>query len=326
LGDVNMGLYALNLKKHGVRGVFVPVVDDIAMLLAEYAPLLRKNGLSFLTPHPSQLEMCDTYALQQWQGALQVPQTAYCASEDMLHVAKSMGFPVIIKSFRDGFVQFDDEKSMQQWLADAEKHGYPLHIQQRVQQYIPGKVSKMATVLLLFDAQSRPIRGFTARRLRVAATQYGDFGETLAAQAEWIPDLYAAATALLSALNWVGFAEVECKQSDDGQWYLLEINPRLSGWSCLAEADGAAFLQAYYHVNTEDTALEPACLQRSQTNYSRMIASSRHEADWQNYNLSTYNMMRKHNPNQCYGAWDKDDPAANWSWVKVMMKRYFKKL
>ena len=319
LGEINAGSYALNIKKSGLEGVFVPLVDDIAEMLAEYAPLLRKYGMRFLTVHPTILEQSNTYYLQQYQGKLNIPRTAYCNGDALLQTAIDIGFPIILKSFRFGFIRFDTSSDMQKWLNNQED--YPLHLVQRVQQYIPGAIRNMATALLLFDKESRPVRGFTARRIRVAETMYGSFGETVAAQAEWIPELYDAAANLLSQLGWVGFAEVECKQDEKGAWHLLEINPRLSGWSCFAEADGAGLLPAYYHLNTEDKALEPACLQRSTTTYSRMIASTMHEPDWENFNHQTYKAMLTFPENTCFGAWDKDDPQANRAWVSLMLQR-----
>lgn len=319
LGDINAGLYALNLKKHKFNGVFVPVVDDIADLLAEYAPLLRKNGLRFLTPQPEQIKQINTFYLQQWEGRLRIPQTAYCSGEDILSTAKNIGFPVILKSYRDGFITFDSEKTLQQWFEQTE--AYPFHFVQRVQRYIQGETNTMATAMLLFDAQSRPVRGFTARRLAVVHTQFGPFGETLAAQAEWMPDLYDAAVELLSAIGWVGFAEVECKQDKHGVWHLLEINPRLSGWSCLAEADGAGLLSAYHQLCTEDAKLEPSCLQHSTTHYQRIIASSLHQPDWSRLKKSTYKTMLSYPENQCFGAWDKEDKRANKAWAAYMLQR-----
>jgi len=324
LGEINMGQYALNIKKSGLQGVFVPLVDDIAHLLAEYAPLLRKYGLRFLTVHPEKIEQIDTYHLQQRLGKLRIPQTAFCNGQQLLETAKSIGFPVIIKSFRHGFIRFGNASAMQHWL-ESQKD-YPFHLVQRVQQYIEGETTTMATALLLFDAQSRPVRGFTARRLRVAQTIYGPFGETVAAQAEWIPELYHGAAELLSNLGWKGFAEVECKQDKHGDWYILEINPRLSGWSCFAEADGAGLLQAYHHICTEDTPLQPACLQRSNTRYSRIIASTMHDPDWHNITWQTIKTMRQHPVHQCFGAWDKHDKAANRAWVKLMLHRFLKRV
>jgi hypothetical protein len=320
LGDTNMGLYALSLKRANLSGVFVPIVDDIAILLAQYAPLLRKNGLQFLTVNPEQLDTIDHTMLQHWQGKLNIPHTIYCSGDELVQTAVSIGFPVIIKSFRDGFIAFSDKVSMQTWLAENEET-YPFHFVQRVQQFITGNTSKMASALLLFDEQSRPVRGFTARRTRVAQTLYGSFGETVAAQAEWLPDLYDAAVELLTQLGWVGFAEVECKQDENGQWHLLEINTRLSGWACFAEADGVDFLKAYYQLCTEDKTLEPCCPQRSATTYTRTIASSKHQPDWENLNLQTYKKMLKYPDDVCYGAWQETDPLANKTWVKHMQSR-----
>ena len=150
----------------------------------------------------------------------------------------------------------------------------------RIQQYIEGPIDRMASAMLLFDAEGRPVRGFTGRRLRVSDTRFGPFGETTAARAEWIPELYTGARDMLARIGWQGFAEVECKQGDDGRWTVMEINPRTSGWICLAEADGAGFLQAYHRLCTGDLVLEEACLQRSRTAYRRLIATCYHEPDW----------------------------------------------
>ncbi len=323
LGTVNKGVYALGIKKAGLQGVFVPLVDDIAELMAEYAPLLRKYGLRFLSVSPEQIEQSNSYYLQAYQGKLHIPPTAFCDGDSLLDTAKSVGFPVIIKSFRHGFISFAHADAMQQWL-DSEPD-YPFHLVQRVQRYIEGETTNMASVLLLFDTQSRPVRGFTARRLRVSQTAYGPFGETVAAKAEWIAELYDAAVELMSTLGWVGFAEVECKQDASGRWHLLEINPRLSGWACLAEADGAGLLQAYHHLCTQDTPLEPVCLQHSRTSYSRIIASTMHQPDWHNISLQTLKTMFQYPSDTCFGAWDKADKKANRAWLKLMLKRFLTK-
>lgn len=324
LGDINQGQYALAIKKMGIHGVFVPLVDDIASLLAEFAPLLRKQGLRFLSPHPEQIRCCDHTHLAQWQGKLGIPATMYCHGDAIMATAQAIGFPLILKSYRDGFIMFEYEQALSVWLDTAHAF-YPFHLQQRLQRYIPGETTRMASVVLLFDQQSRPIRGFTARRIRVAQTQFGPFGETLAAHAETIPDLYDAVLELMQAMQWVGFAEIECKQDSAGRWHLLEINPRLSGWSCFAEADGAGFLQAYYHLCTEDKSLSHACLQRNQTQYSRIIASSQHRPDWHNYSFATLKTMLSHPPQLSFGAWDKADKRANQAWAWWMLKRYLRK-
>lgn len=55
------------------------------------------------------------------------------------------------------------------------------------------------------------------------------------------PELLTAATKLLAHLHWHGVAMVEFKLADDGDYRLLEINPRLWGSLPLATAAGVNF-------------------------------------------------------------------------------------
>jgi len=55
------------------------------------------------------------------------------------------------------------------------------------------------------------------------------------------PELLTAATKLLAYLHWHGVAMVEFKLADDGDYRLLEINPRLWGSLPLATAAGVNF-------------------------------------------------------------------------------------
>ncbi|MDQ6973722.1 MAG: hypothetical protein Q9M10_02470, partial [Mariprofundaceae bacterium] len=183
---------------------------------------------------------------------------------------------LILKSSRGQFQTFTSPQAFAHYINQHEAS--PLL--QRIQHYIEGETSRMATVMLLFDRHGKVVRGFTGRRLAVGETKHGKFGETIAAKAEWIPELYQGAVALLEYIGWQGFAEVECKQGDDGRWYVLEINPRVSGWLCLAETDGAGFLQAYHALCTRDVTLQAACLQRSSCEYIRLVTAGFHQPHW----------------------------------------------
>ncbi|MDQ6954993.1 MAG: hypothetical protein Q9M20_06075 [Mariprofundaceae bacterium] len=277
LGDVIESVYALSLKKSGVSGVWLPCVDDVAMFTAAFQDFLKSRGMLSLVAKVESIEHADLSHLQDFQGFLNIPKTRWLSHAELQGDAVKLSYPLILKSSRGNFQRFNDAKKLLTHL-DAAEHVSAFS--QRIQQYILGDVTNMATAMLLFDKNSQPVRGFTGRRLRVAQTKYGDFGETTAAQAEWIPELYEGAVELLKYLNWQGFAEVECKQATDGTWFVLEINPRLSGWTCLAEADGAGFLQAYYAMCAHDMPLKETCLQRSKAKYIRMLAAGFHKPDW----------------------------------------------
>ncbi|MDX8397066.1 MAG: hypothetical protein R8K49_01975 [Mariprofundaceae bacterium] len=317
LSEVITAHYARELKLWGVCGVWLPCVDDVAEFTAKYQKFLENIGMRFLVPS---LEVMDkvtqTHQLHGVEG-LSIAPMQQLSSEALLEQASSLQFPIMIKNQRNRFQKIDNEKLLRGFL--LRQSGVLEH---RVQTYIEGQINRMASVIILFDRDSRPVRGFTARRLSVADTRYGPFGETLSARAEWIPELYEAASKLLGSLAWQGFAEVECKQAADGLWYVLEINPRLSGWTCLAEADGAGLLQAYYQLCAQDKFLDEACLQHSKTNYRRMIATCYHDPEWDalayrgiwkkiSYIRLWLRGYRKPLAWNIYGAWDSRDLKAS---------------
>lgn len=303
LGEVVNGVYAMNLKKSGLQGVWLPCVDDMAEFTAEYAPLLRNIGMRFLSADQETVRRAITTHELQPQGIIRMPDCEVISMQELYDEKCGCAFPVVIKTRRNGFVRFDDAGALRKFLQPMIEagHGEQMEI---VQSYIAGETERMASAIVLFDDNGRPVRGFTGRRQRVAQTHHGPFGETTAAKAEWIPELYAGACELLSHLGWKGFAEVECKQDANGEWQLLEINPRLSGWTCLAEADGAGFLQAYYRMCAEDAQLDEACLQRSRAEYTRIIGTCYHDPDWDA------------DASRCHGLWRKI------SMITAALRRY----
>lgn len=336
LGEQLKGTYALSLKNSGFSGVWLPCVDDMADFTARYQELLRSIGFKFITADAESIASAFATESLPETSILKVAPMRLIRIAELYEKAERETFPLMIKSVRDNFRKFDNAQSLRAFLEEGlEQYGEGDH---RVQQYIEGGVEKMASAILLFDDQSRPVRGFTGRRLRVADTHFGPYGETTAAKAEWIPELYEGARELLSALHWKGFAEVECKQGEDGYWYVMEINPRLSGWTPLAEADGAGLIAAYYQMCSAGVKLEEACLQRSKAEYVRMIATSYHDPDWaverqgnrslisQIGNLiSTIMFYRKRRPDMLLGAWDDLDLPASFAIFHSTVKRFWEK-
>jgi len=337
LGEQLKGTYALSLKNTGFTGVWLPCVDDMADFTARYQEMLRNIGFKFITADADTIASAfATESFPQTTILKTAPMQLILAS-DLYKTVDRQSFPLLLKTVRDHFEKFDDAQSLREFLGrEKEKHG--LKHYHRVQQFIEGGVEKMASAILLFDEESRPVRGFTGRRLRVAETAFGPYGETTAAKAEWIPELYKGARELLSALQWKGFAEVECKQDEDGNWHVMEINPRLSGWTPLAEADGAGLISAYYQMCTEGVRLEEACLQRSKTEYVRMISTSYHDPDWaveregnkrlwqqMGSLISTIRRYRKRRPNMVLGAWDDLDLSASFAILHSTIKRFWQK-
>lgn len=331
LGENLAGVYALRWRDAGLTGVWLPGVDDTAAFTARYAPMLGNLGLHFLVAGSEAQQRANAIDELPTDCGLAIPWVRRMSGEELIEAADSLAYPVIDKSRRNAYSRLDD-------AGQARRHAERLAQERgaaythRIQQYIDGPVTRMASAMLLFDARGRPVRGFTGRRLRVSDTRFGPFGETTAARAEWIPELYEGARDLLTHIGWQGFAEVECKQGEDGRWTVMEINPRTSGWLCLAEADGAGFLQAYHRLCTDDLVLEEACLQRSRTAYQRLIATCYHEPDWAGSTSPHQGHWRtlgrtlgairagRSRPMQ-YGAWDGRDLRASLALLRRSIRR-----
>jgi len=329
LGNVIESVYALNLKKAGISGVWLPCVDDIAMFTAEFRCFLQDRGLLHLVASTESMEQSDLSCLQDYDGFLQIPETQWLAWDKLMQASEQLSYPLILKSSRGDFQTFASSQALSCYLNQQEAS--PLL--QRVQYYIEGETSRMATVMLLFDRHGKVVRGFTGRRLQVAETSHGDFGETTVAKAEWIPELYQGAVELLENIGWQGFAEVECKQGEDGRWHVLEINPRVSGWLCLAEADGAGFLQAYHALCTGGVNLQAACLQRSKCEYIRLLAAGFHQPHWaaglnQSKISQVLQLLKgayqvwKRSPQRMGGAFDALDKKASQAMLLANIRKY----
>jgi predicted ATP-grasp superfamily ATP-dependent carboligase len=334
LGDGLRGSYALQLKNQGLVGVWLPCVDDMADFTAQYQKMLRSIGMRFVSVDSETIRQAFATDQLPQVATLKVAPTTIVRAGDLYEHAETYDYPMMMKSVRNGFRKLSDASDLRQFF---ESQGFHERADQqhRIQKFIEGGIEKMASAVILFDEESRPVRGFTGRRLRVEETDFGPFGETTAARAEWIPELYEGARDLLAAMNWKGFAEVECKQDSDGQWYVMEVNPRLSGWSSLAEADGAGLLSAYYQMCADGIRLDEACLQRSKSEYVRVIGTCYHNPDWaveREGNHSLYSQLsslvasiracRKKSPDMLAGAWDALDLAASISIFQSTIKRY----
>ncbi len=278
LSDLTASMYAYYLKQTGLSGVWLPCTDDLAEFTARYRGFLEKMGMRFLAPAPEAVARVFAKEFPEVEGLVR-PWGGEVRVASLYEEASKLPYPLILKAVRGHYRLIRDPEALVRVLDALQAREHPEETL-AIEAYVPGEVPRMASAIVLCDGEGRAVRGFTARRLRAAKAGDGLFGETTAARAEWIPELWEAAASLMEALGWRGFAEVECKQGLDGRWYLLEVNPRISGWGVLAEADGAGLLAAYHALCAEGARLEPAVLQRSRARYVRVIATVYHDPDW----------------------------------------------
>jgi len=317
-GAFLMRAVARAVRDGHLAGVWLPGYEDTAEFTAEYRDALRALGLRLLSVDEATWKAAEA-PVGRW-GAVRAVDTMHVRWGELATRAREFPWPCLLKVFRHEHVRLENPEALRRHVA-AHDANHAADEEVAVQRWIDGPVHRMATAMLLLDADSRPVRGFTGRRLAVARARFGPFGETTEARAEWIPELYEGACELMASLGWQGFAEVECKQGEDGIWWLMEVNRRASGWMCAAEADGAGFLPAYWRICAGDARLEECVLQQSRMRYVRMVGNAYHAPAWARHRMAWRDLPRdlwrawrwwREDPAcLCPGAWDASDGAAN---------------
>jgi len=113
-----------------------------------------------------------------------------------------------------------------------------------IQEYIPGGSEHQYSFCPMFK-DGEVIARVVARRSRQHPMDFGHastFVETIN-----IPLLEQIGTQFLTAINYYGIAEVEFKQDPrDGEYKLLEVNPRIWGWHSLSRRAGMSLPYALF--------------------------------------------------------------------------------
>jgi predicted ATP-grasp superfamily ATP-dependent carboligase len=173
-----------------------------------------------------------------------VPKTIIPASPSDSRIA-DFEFPVVVKGvYESGFVKYAyDQQTLKQYIdyIYGQQGVYPL-----IQEYIPGD-NGFGFFALFNHGSPRAI--FMHKRIRMYPITGG---QSTCAESIFEPRLLKYGETLLKALNWHGVAMVEFKKDvRDGEFKLMEINPKFWGSLDLAIASGMDFPQLLYTMASD---------------------------------------------------------------------------
>ncbi|MHB1907784.1 MAG: phosphatase domain-containing protein [Nitrososphaerales archaeon] len=211
----------------------LPVSYDACLSLTK----LSQNFPKALLPTPRSMAVAsDKARTQQLASSLNIltPLTRIvCDVSELYSISKDIGFPLILKdtygSGRNIIVRSPDM---------LEKAGVKLHNYSTgrviAQEYISGEGYGFFSLFLHGKKKS----SFMHRRIREATLEGGS---STCAESFFDEELAELGSKLLTDLGWNGVAMVEFKRDKQGQYYLLEINPKLWGSLDLAIQSGVDF-------------------------------------------------------------------------------------
>lgn len=232
----------------GLKGwALFPTTDELVTLIARHHKSLSGHYLPTVPSWDALQWVCDKRLLHQLAQNLGVnqPCTFFPCNRDEL-ASLQCRFPVILKpALRVEFNRFTKDKA---WPAanrasllarydEACEFVGPDTIM--VQELVPGWGEAQFSYAALF-ADGRPAASIVARRTRQFPMDYGRFSTYVETVDE--PQVVEAAARLLAQINFTGIAEVEFKRDiRDGQYKLLDVNPRVWGWHTLGRRAGIDF-------------------------------------------------------------------------------------
>lgn len=241
-------------------------------------------GRHFLFPFPrwELLERIQSKRFQLEQAAaagVPVPRTFHPRSgAEALAAARELRYPVLVKPsdptgfrrrFRRQAFRCTSDRELERAFADAEPFA-PM-----VQELIPGGDDELYTLGSYLGANGEALGVFTGRKLRQTTRGIGTcrVGEAVASD-----EVEELGLRLLRSIGFHGLSQVELKRDPrDGQYKLMEINPRLWQWHGLAAACGVDLPRIAYW-DLLGTRLPPARMRETGKRWAITLMAGRRPA------------------------------------------------
>lgn len=279
-------LDALRLVAAGAEAppVLVPTEDDWAHFISRNRAELSRHFL-FSAPDESAVELLlDKARLAGLARSLGIP----CADYAVVAAGKDapppdgaeIAYPLVAKALTSlqedphhGTLRVRSFRSPLEWREFFSSA--PLAAPVMIQRTVPGDDCLNYTYEGLWSERGEEIRAFCAQKLRQEPPQYG--AATFAASRD-VPEIVERSRRLLRHLAYRGLVDVDFKRSSaDGEYYLMEVNPRLGGLHRLGTRLGRDLVQAAYRTlcGQAVTRADPSrCPSRTWCLMGRDLASS----------------------------------------------------
>jgi len=211
--------------------ILIPCLDAELLSFSRLQGELKEIGLKMMIPNVEQLkarnkdnldELCKT-------ADIRYPETKNITSAEFFYSCHEQGwkYPMVVKGiFYDATVVNNAEEAADAFKKIVASWGYPV----LVQRYVEGHEVNLTAV---GDGKGNLVGSVMMRKQAVT-----DKGKAWACVTVHDETLETDAARLVKALQWNGPLEVEMLKEKDGQYLLIEINPRFPAWIYLTAAAG----------------------------------------------------------------------------------------
>lgn len=210
--------------------VLIPNFDAELYTFIKASSRLKTMGIHTFLPSLTQFEerQKSTLPLFGKKYNVKVPKGRTIFSEkDLYGLNNEFEYPVLVKGrYYDAYIAYNNEQAKMHYYNISAKWGLPIIIQQ----YIKGTE---VNVVALGDGKGNTIGAVPMRKQYITDKGKAWSGITLDDSG-----LLSLTRRLIKKTKWHGGMELEIIKTKDGEYFLIEINPRLPAWVYLAVASG----------------------------------------------------------------------------------------
>ncbi|WP_183557949.1 ATP-grasp domain-containing protein [Mucilaginibacter sp. SP1R1] len=210
--------------------IIIPNFDSELFNFIKIAPQLKRLGIASFLPSHQQLALRDKLNLKDFGAKYDFHVPAdhkLFTSEDVKRAADEFNFPMVIKGkFYDAYIVYTIDQALKSFHQLNALWGGPVI----AQQFIKGTEINIAA---LGNGKGNNTSIVAMRKLYITEKGKAWAGVTIKD-----PKLLELADSFARATHWQGGYEMEIMKNEDGDLYILEVNPRFPAWIYLAVAAG----------------------------------------------------------------------------------------
>jgi D-aspartate ligase len=321
-------------SEFGVKPVLIPSHDAYAMMISRHSEILADYYLFHQNPIGLLEQIVDKKGLYNLacEHGMKMPLTLFPQSTDEdKEAAGQMTFPCLVKpSISHIFVKIFRKKTFV--AADAAELYQALQrareekVEVMVQQLIPGFDDRMFVLDVFIDREGQATHTMTAQKIRQFPANFGS--STLTHQFP-VPELVEPGVSFLKNIGYRGYCEFEFKRHQHTEeYYMIEINARLSTLNSLFDACGIEYTYIIYRDLTGNP-VDPLHL-NTHLNYAfyhfyeDFFAVRQYRRTKQLTWPQIIRPLLSHR--KVYAVWALDDPLPVLFFLKLLLIRVWRKI
>ncbi len=234
-------------KKQDKQPLLLPCHDSYVEVIDQYLEELKQYYLIPQTEKGLYTEVMDKDSLFRLANkhGIKAPESVEIDDPDFHQIIKNtIKFPCLVKpvdspqfmkKFRKKLFKVYSFEELESSINKAKNE----NLEVIVQRIIPGSDDHMYTFDAYLNQDAKVTHWTTCQKLR----QYPiNFGASVYTIQQHTPELYDLGKQFLEAIKFKGFAEIEFKKDEEtGEFYLIEINARITNFNSLLNKIGLNF-------------------------------------------------------------------------------------